>query len=285
MAQGLADWGEHAAAADLLAESCDMAPLWPPIHFQLGEYCRLAGREDEAEAALKKYLELDPEDHMGAKIKLALMGRIEAETAITETYVQTLFDQYAPRFDEVLVEKLNYHTPEHLAEMILNVAKDNHFDMALDLGCGTGLSIAPLRGNIKTAVGVDISSGMIEQAREKNLYDGLHVLSLEHYLAEHQYLNYDLVISSDVFIYLGDLAPVFEKIAGILRPGGLLAFSVQKSDTEPFILGQDHRFSHGFDYVRTSIAAAGLKILSHEERILREDAGADVHGYLFVCGK
>ena len=45
----------------------------------------------------------------------------------------------------------------------------------LDLGCGTGLAGEALRRRAAWLEGVDLSSGMIDQARRKGLYDRLEV--------------------------------------------------------------------------------------------------------------
>jgi len=79
----------------------------------------------------------------------ALRG--EASATAPAEYVAKLFDGYADRFDEHLVEKLHYQTPSVLMEAISEtVAKLGiggcsgsgaplPFKRCADLGCGTGL--------------------------------------------------------------------------------------------------------------------------------------------------
>ena len=63
-----------------------------------------------------------------------------------QAYVQTLFDQYAPRFEAALVGDLGYRGPELLFKAVLAaraaVRKPAFFKRAIDLGCGTGLAAA-----------------------------------------------------------------------------------------------------------------------------------------------
>ena len=64
-------------------------------------------------------LKLDPEDRAGAALKLALIGAAPASAAPPSAFVETLFDQYAEKFDKALVETLDYRVPELLAEAIV----------------------------------------------------------------------------------------------------------------------------------------------------------------------
>ena len=47
---------------------------------------------------------------------------------------------------------------------------------------------------------------------------------------------YDLIVSADVLVYFGDLAPVFVAVARALRPNGIFAFSVERFDGPGFTL-------------------------------------------------
>ncbi len=74
--------------------------------------------------------------------------RLGAEplAGMPQAYVQTLFDQYAPRFESSLVDDLGYRGPALLFKAVLSVRaaarKPAFFKRAIDLGCGTGLAAA-----------------------------------------------------------------------------------------------------------------------------------------------
>lgn len=284
MALGLAEAGDIRAAIDLLRDSLSMAEGWPPIHFHLGDLLRRDGRADEAEAAFARYLVLDPEDCMGAGIKLSLMGRGVKAHAMTQNYVRSLFDQYAPRFDKALVEDLHYSTPNRLASAIFETYRGGVWGRALDLGCGTGLSMAPLRESVGYAEGIDLSPRMIDEARAKNLYDALHVCGIEEFL-NRPLPPYDLILAADVFVYVGRLDDIFKGAARALGCNGALAFSVQNTSAEPYILGEDHRYAHGARYIEDCANAANLKKMYSESTILRHDAGSPVKGELYIFEK
>ena len=66
-------------------------------------------------------------------------------------FVETLFDQYAEKFDDALVKTLDYRVPEFLAEAIAAQGREK-FGLAIDLGCGTGLMgerLRPMVGNAR----------------------------------------------------------------------------------------------------------------------------------------
>lgn len=276
----LAARGDFAAAADLLEQAIALSPSWPPLYFHLGEYLRQAGDKDSARKAFQTYLTLDASDHMGAAVKLALMDG-KAPDNLPPGYVQSLFDQYAPHFDTALVDGLDYKTPKQIADAVRKI-KDHGFKRLLDLGCGTGLAAAEFASRADWIEGIDLSPAMVEQAKAKNIYNTLHTGDITTFLNE-PHEPYDLVLSADVFVYIGALDDIFMKTAKIMQRGGVFAFSVQSANTDTWILGNDHRYAHGKDYIELCATSAGIKILSRDNVILRQDAGRAVEGMVYVC--
>src|SRR5205809_617462 len=93
-------------------------------------------------------------------------------------------DQHAPDFDQALLDRLDYRAPELLLDAV-RPPQGQRFRLGsvLDLGCGTGLGGAAFRPYCDWLAGVDISSGMVELARVKGLYDRLVVADLMEFLA------------------------------------------------------------------------------------------------------
>ncbi len=104
----------------------------------------------------------------------------DAATQALHSYVRTLFDQYAPRFDRAL-EDLGYRAPALLREAV--AAARPRFGAMFDLGCGTGLAGVAFRPHVDRLVGVDLSSKMVEEARRKGVYDALEVGDIAHFSA------------------------------------------------------------------------------------------------------
>lgn len=284
LALQLAEWGDFAASADLLRQGIELAPDWPPFYFHLGEALRQTGKNDEAAAAFDDYLAHDPADNMGATIKLSLIGRLAPPPTLPEGYVRSLFDQYAPRFEKCLVENLGYHTPEHLANAVRNV-QSGPYGRVLDLGCGTGLAALQFVADANHITGLDLAPKMVEESRAKNIYHALHVASIEDFLRDDDAPPYDLVLSADVFVYIGELEDIFCRLSDRMADGALFAMSVQTLADGDWVLGEDHRYSHSRAYLERCCALAKLAPVACVPVTLREDAGKPVNGMIFVARK
>lgn len=98
----------------------------------------------------------------------------------------------------------------------------------LDAGCGPGVYSEWLIQHGAEVVAIDATPQMVELARERlgetvpiylfDLRDPLDFLKDE---------TFDLVLSPLVMDYIEDWVPVFTEFRRILRPGGLLIFSVE----------------------------------------------------------
>ncbi len=175
--------GDAAAAADILKQVVETAPGFATAWFALASIREAMGDRDGAVAAFAAARDADREDYHGARLHLARLGVGEATPSMTGVYVRRLFDQHAPDFDTALVERLEYRGPELLLEAVRTIkGLPLRLGSVLDLGCGTGLGGAAFRPCCDWLVGVDISPGMIEQARAKGLYDRLVVSDLLEFL-------------------------------------------------------------------------------------------------------
>lgn len=200
----------------------------------------------------------------------------EAEvTRAPAAYVETLFDQFADRFDEKLVAQLDYHAPAWMSEQV--AAHRTAFDSVLDLGCGTGLSAEPLRRFGGRLTGVDISARMLERAAARGDYAELVQTDILAFLPNRPGA-FDLVFAADVLIYFGDLAPVVESVAAALRPDGLFAFSTELGERDWKLLSSG-RFSHGLDYL-AALAGPEFEIIDTRQAPLRREGAVITPGVL-----
>ncbi|WP_235935927.1 methyltransferase domain-containing protein [Devosia aurantiaca] len=169
-ARMLAESGDHAAAAELMEQALDIAPDWAGGWDLAGGFHDKAGNVAAAISAWRKLEALDDEGVFGARLKLAAHGAGPAGEGTAIGYVEALFDQYAPQFEQSLVGKLGYRVPDLLGTLIeeemsrLAIAK---FAIALDLGCGTGLMGERLRSRVETLEGIDISAAMIAETAKR----------------------------------------------------------------------------------------------------------------------
>ena len=276
--------GDAEAAADILVQVVETAPGFATAWFALASIREAMGNRDGAIAAFAAARDADREDYHGARLHLARLGVGEATPSMTGVYVRRLFDQHAPEFDKALVDRLDYRGPQLLLEAVrAHAAAPLKLGSVLDLGCGTGLGGAVIRPFSDKLVGVDISPGMVEQARAKGLYDRLEVADLLAFLAAEAGAQHHLALAADVFVYCSDLAPIAAAVARVLAPGGLFAFTVETHDDPGVRLQGTLRYAHGADHVRDALDAAGLPILRLDQVSTRTEKGEPVPGLLVLA--
>ncbi|AVC50157.1 methyltransferase domain protein [Rhizobium leguminosarum bv. viciae] len=246
-----------------------------------------AGDVDAAVAAYQEVLAIDPDDHGGAAVRIAAMGRGETPVKAPDAYVETLFDQHAEVFEDVLVEQLGYHVPM-LVRQRLQALKLGPFKRLLDLGCGTGLTGGALRDLCADMTGIDISEKMVEIAHEKDLYETLFVAEVEDFLDDNDEEAFDIISATDVLPYLGALEPLFFGAAENLTPGGLFIFSSETLPEEilagrAYMVGPHQRFAHADAYVRERLTATGFELVEISDINVRMEDGQPTPGHLVIA--
>lgn len=278
--------GDLPAAADLIEQALELAPDFTSAWFTLGEIRAQLGERDKAIAAFRKSRESDPSDQHGAHLHLIRLGD-EQLSEMPKAYVQALFDQYAPRFEHVLINDLGYRAPSLIFKAVVaaRVAakKPALFKRAIDLGCGTGLAAAAFAKQVDHFIGIDLSPGMIKEARATELYAELEVADMIEGLRAKADASANLVVAADAFVYLSDLAPVLGEARRVLAPNGVLAFTLETHDGSGVVLGQGLRYAHAAEYVRAAIAKVGLKLLTLEPGSPRTENNEPVRGLVIVA--
>ncbi len=281
--------GDFSGAADILAQTVELAPRFATAWFALGAIRDRLGDRGGAIAAFDQASAADPEDYHGARLQLARLGAGNATPQMTQTYVRRLFDQYAGRYDTALTDRLAYRGPAILRDAVESVTRVAHrptrFGSALDLGCGTGLGGAAFRPSVDWLVGVDLSPAMIAQAAAKGLYDRLVNADLTDGLADEAAVDarYQLIFAADVFVYVSDLNPVIAAIARVLEPDGLLAFTVETHSGDGMKLLPTLRYAHGGTYLRDVLRAAGLAPMHLAQAAVRSEKGMPVESLVVVA--
>ena len=244
-----------------------------------------AGDVDAAVAAYQEVLAIDPQDHGGAAVRIAALGRGEAPPKAPDAYVETLFDQHAESFEDILVEQLGYAVPV-LVRQRLQELNLGSFKRMLDLGCGTGLTGGTLRDMVDDITGVDISENMGELAHVKDLYETLYGAEVEDFLEDNDDEPFDLITATDVLPYLGALEPLFFGAAENMVPGGIFIFSSETlpaSDGRNYIVGPHQRFLHSEAYIRTRLAETGFDLVEVAEINVRMQDGQPSPGHLVIA--
>jgi len=288
-AMDLASRGDVSAAADILAQTISATPGFAAAWFALGAIRARLGDRQRAVAAFTEASRADPEDYHGARLQLARLGAGDSTPAMTEPFLRRLFDQYAARYDTALTERLRYRGPAIVREAVRSVLhglrRPMRFEALLDLGCGTGLAGGAFRRFTAQLVGVDLSPAMVARAQAKNLYDRLLVGNFASFLTDEieNGAKYDLVLAADVFVYVNDLTKIIADIARVLAPVGIFAFTVETYSGPGVELLPTLRFAYGEPYLRTAVAAGGLKLLKLEKTAIRTEKAAPVQALVLVA--
>ncbi|HTU65324.1 MAG TPA: tetratricopeptide repeat protein [Steroidobacteraceae bacterium] len=242
------------------------------------------GQPGLAANTYRKWLEVEPDNATARHMVAATSGQDVPERA-ADKYVVETFDSFAGRFEQIL-EKLEYAAPRLLAAALAERVRfgENALDI-LDAGCGTGLCGVLLRSSAKSLVGVDLSPGMLEKARARGIYDELVEAELCAAMRARP-AAYDVVNCADTLVYFGALEEAMAAAAACLRPGGVLAFTVEAEpadSSERYRLQSHGRYTHAGDYVRAATTAAGFGEPEIEAVVLRKECGKDVQGHLVVA--
>ncbi|HEX4794467.1 MAG TPA: tetratricopeptide repeat protein [Humisphaera sp.] len=233
----------------------------------------------DAIAEYDRKLTLSPESAQG-QFALAAKFNFAAPTTLPPDTVIDLFDRYADRFDEHLRGKLEYRVPELIAEAAAKGKPDRPLDV-LDLGCGTGLCGMLLKPIAGVVWGIDLSPLMVAKSKARGVYDRLEQGDVVQAMQSMDQ-QFDLVVAGDVFIYVGDLTPVFTQIVRRLRPGGRVIASIEAGGGDRYQMGKKSlRYSHSRPYLQRIAAMFGFEEETCDPITVRIESRKPVAGYLW----
>lgn len=280
--------GDLAAAADLFTQATERAPGFASAWFALGDISEKLGDPHGAIAAFRHAKAADSRDFHGAGLRLMRLNG-EPLAAMPPGYVTALYDQYAPKFEQSLVGDLGYRGPDLLFEAVLATraaqGKPASFRRAIDLGCGTGLAARAFAPQTDEIIGIDLSPGMIQQARATELYSELEVADAVEGLKHRPDASADLILAADMMIYLHDLVPLMREVARVMMSGALFAFTAETHDGEGVVLGTGLRYAQNVDYLRALIANVGFTLERSEKASIRNESHAPVSSLVMVASK
>ena len=237
------------------------------------------GKTDAAVESFKQAIKLAPENASVRHILAALTGQQTASAP--NDFVEGLFDSYAVKFDQSLVEQLKYNVPKLIAELLLKYQSDAPLGSIMDLGCGTGLAGVELKGFCQEIEGIDLSKKMLAKARQKNVYSKLNHTGIIEYLAQAP-LDFDLFLSTDVFVYVGELSEVFRLIKSRNKRHGRLAFSTEHTEKADFFLEASGRYSHSKSYIESLCDKFDYQLLNFSTIDLRKSGSEFIAGGLYL---
>ena len=185
----------------------------------------------------------------------------------------------------------NYY-PEAFGQQLLRYLDANGLrpKTAMDLACGTGILCRILQESGMKAFGMDLSSGMIDIARQENPHIRFDVADMTTYRPD---ASFDLVTcTGDALNHienLEDVETIFRNVYAYTAPGGLFVFDIlnenEVSTSEPFEMDFDDHTRVWFQMTRPAETKVNLKIRVFEDGRQRfeENIRETVHDPAAVC--
>ncbi len=264
----------------------DIPPVsYNPVLNQIAHAYRCMNDMAKAAECYRDMLTADPGDKVAQHLLASAEGKISDAQPVA--FAQSFFDTFAPNFENHLVGLLGYGAPAVIVTTLLDLRpKIESFPGVLDLGCGTGLMGHALVQSypITRLVGVDLSEKMLREAVRRGIYHELVAGDLAEVMAKRSD-TFDLIVSADVFEYLGDLRPLFTQAQRCLTPDGIFAFTVEISATHDVELAQNGHYRHGREYIQRLAREAGFEVVRTAEAPIRNEAQQPVLGYYVYLTK
>jgi len=238
-------------------------------------------RLDEAVVCYDRALALQPNLPTAQNNRFLVLMQQRRISRIPDFALREMFDGVASRFDKLMVDGLGYSGHLHvrtLADRVL--PRGTRGLRILDLGCGTGLVGEAFKdiaagGRLD---GIDVSPRMLEVARERRIYDELILGDLETVLNAPG-PSYDLIVSADTMVYLGDLEPTFAGVCQGLVSESFFLFACESMPGQGWEQTSVNRFRHSEHYLRAEAERAHLSFVDLMECTIRTESGEPVPGF------
>lgn len=272
------------------------------ILVQMGTVQKASGRNTASIRYFQEALRMKPNDGH-AMAQLASLDALPDSSSVDHLesdYVRDLFDGYASRFEDSM-NSLRYEGHKWVVDETIKAlntvencaASGKH--TIIDVGCGTGLVGEHLVRSYHQSlnlVGVDLSERMAKLAASKRASEGNTVYASVHqtdaleFLSEQSSVSVHAVVAADVFIYIGELEPIFLASRRVLVENGAVIFSVELcTEDKGMVLLSSGRFGHSRGYVEIQAAKAGFAVKTWREGVLRQQRGERVDGAVVVLTK
>ncbi len=273
----LASLGREIEAAQHYCKAYVIGPHEGKPKSMLGIAHYKLGQIDRAAEIYRQWMKEEPENPVPRHLYASCSGLDVPERA-SDAYIEKTFDEFSENFD-VKMEQIAYRGHELVLGALSSRMRPEGKLIGLDAGCGTGLCGPLVRPYLSRLVGVDLSSGMLEAARRREVYDELVRMELTSYLDNHPGA-FDLIVSSDTLSYFGALFEVLGGMRRALKSGGLLIFTVEEAQDGHYRINPHGRYSHGRSYLREALGKCGFEGPAFETGVMRFEFGREVSSLL-----
>ena len=135
------------------------------------------------------------------------------------------YDEWAKDYDKDLSEVFGWIAPKTASDYLAKYVSPN--SNVLDAGAGTGLvGLALAEHGFQNLTAMDLSEGMLKEARSKNVYKSFDQMTLGEHL-DYETNSFDAVITVGVMT-LGHAGPEsFDELIRITKPQGYIVFTIR----------------------------------------------------------
>ena len=159
--------------------------------------------------------------------------------------LQARYDEWAADYDADLERDFGYLGPQRGADIFAELVPTSA--RVLDAGAGTGLVGAALKAKgYGSIVAMDLSNGMLEEAKKTGAYEGFDQMVLGETLG-YETAAFDATISIGTFTQGHAPASGLDELVRVTKPGGHIVYSVRP----------DVFVESGFKAKHDELAAAG----------------------------
>ena len=159
--------------------------------------------------------------------------------------LQARYDEWASEYDADLERDFGYLGPQRGAEILEQYTPTS--GRILDAGAGTGLVGTALKGKgYGSIVAMDLSQGMLDEAKKTGAYEGFDQMVLGETLG-YETATFDATISIGTFTQGHAPASGLDELVRVTKPGGHIVYSVR---ADVFV-------NSGFQAKHDELAAAG----------------------------
>lgn len=128
---------------------------------------------------------------------------------------KTYYDNFSENYENGREQGYHKMLDDLESSIVLQYTKKHH--TILEVGCGTGLILKRVAPFVAKSVGIDISEGMLEKAREK----GLDVFCCSADSMPFSNDTFDVVYSFKVLPHIENIEDTLKEISRVLKPNGV----------------------------------------------------------------
>ncbi|HET6583376.1 MAG TPA: methyltransferase domain-containing protein [Nannocystaceae bacterium] len=129
------------------------------------------------------------------------------------------YDAFSERYDRGRDRGYHKLIDDQAAALVRRVGEGGD---VLEVGCGTGLLLQRVAGFARTAIGIDLSPGMLERARAR----GLEVVEGSATALPFTDDRFDVAYSFKVLSHVPELERALAEMLRVVRPGGHIVFDI-----------------------------------------------------------